>query len=276
MMPSGVSVMDDTQDNMRQAEGSETEEATEGMGIDPIEAEESGDSEAKEVAGKDDPYSVKKRLGMQAKRHQRDMRAMQEQLTHLQAQMGQNPNYNSQPSNPYPSPGQPNPPGDMEEERIRKAVRFALEAKDSEARKEKEAQSVAHYHKQLQRLDGEFDKASDKYDDFDDVVRADHVPFTPAIRDALLFVDNPGEVAYKLGKNRQELDRITQLHPLDQAREVNKLSFALMGGNNGSGKASSNSRANPLNPTKASPAVNGSANYSAQSIRARMKAGTWK
>lgn len=261
--------MDETQDSMRQAQGSETEEAMEGMGIDPIEAEESGDSDAKEVAGKDDPYSVKKRLGMQAKRHAREMRAMQEQMMHMQAQMGQN-------SQPIPSPGQPNPPGNMEEDRIRQAVRYALDAKDAEARKAKEAESVAHYHKQLQRLDSEFDKASDKYDDFDDVVRADHMPFTPAIRDALLFVDNPGDVAYKLGKNRSELDRISQLHPLDQAREVNKLSFALMGGNNTGTSKGANPRGNPLNPAKPNPANNGSATYSPQSIRSRMKAGTWK
>lgn len=268
--------MDDSDDSMRQADGSGTEEAMEGMGIDPVAAEESGDLDAKDVAGKDDPYGVKKRLGMQAKRHQRELRAMQDQLMHMQAQLGQHQSYQAQPSNPIPSPGQPNPPGNMEEDRIRQAVRYALDAKDAEARKAKEAESVAHYHKQLGRLNDEFDKASDKYDDFDDVVRGNDVPFTPAIRDALLFVDNPGEVAYKLGKNRAELDRISQLHPLDQAREVNKLSFALMGVNNGNGKGTSNVRANPLNPAKANPAINGSANYSPQSIRARIKAGTWK
>jgi hypothetical protein len=151
-----------------------------------------------------------------------------------------------------------------------------LDAKDAESRRQKEAESVAHYQKQLDRLNGEFDKASDKYDDFDDVVRGNDVPFTPAIRDALLFVDNPSDVAYKLGKNRQELSRISQLHPLDQAREVNKLSFALMGGNTGNGKNGSNNRANPLNPSKPNPTSNGTASYSPGSIRARIKAGTWK
>lgn len=265
--------MEDTQDNMQAAEGSSTEEAMEGMGIDPVAAEESGDSEAKDVASKDDPYGVKKRLGMQSKRHQREMRAMYDQLMQLQAQLGQN---QSQSNSSIPSPGQPSAMGSSEEERIRQAVRYALEAKDAEARKAKEAESVAHYHKQLGRLNDEFDKASDKYEDFDDVVRSHDVPFTPAIRDALLFVDNPSDVAYKLAKNRQELSRISELHPLDQAREVNKLSFALLGGNNGNTKASQANRSNPLNPAKANPVVQGNGSYTSQNIRARMKSGTWK
>jgi hypothetical protein len=269
--------MDDSQDEMRQADGSEVEEQNEGLGIDPIAAEASKDAEAQGSAVKDDdPYGIKKRLGMQAKRHQRELRTMQDQMMRMQAQMGQGANsqdYQSQQqSNPYSSPGQPNPPSDHEEDRIRKAVRYALDAKDAETRKAKEAESHAHVQKQYQRLQDEFDKASDKYEDFDDIVRANDVPFTPAIRDALLLIDNPAEVVYKLGKNRQELSRISELHPLEQAREVNKLSFALMGGN---GNKSSASRANPLNAVKANPSTS-NAQLSPSAIRAKLKAGTWK
>jgi hypothetical protein len=97
------------------------------------------------------------------------------------------------------------------------------------------------------------------------------------VRDALLLVENPAEVAYRLGKNKDELHRISKLHPLDQAREVNKLSFSLMGGNNG--KASSPTKSNPLgtirtNPVNSSSAITDKTPPSA--IRARMKAGTFK
>jgi len=271
--------MDDTQDSMRQADGDGVEEQMVGLGIDPVAAEESGDTEATDTADKDDPYSVKKRLGMQAKRHQREMRVMQEQLMRMQSQMGQGkelPPFSDSPTNPYNSPGQPSPPSGSEEERIQKAVRYALQAKDAEAEQAKHAERQAHVQKQYMRLNDEFDKAGDKYEDFDDVVRGD-APFTAAIRDALLFIDNPAEVAYKLGKNRSELSRISELHPLDQAREVNKLSFALMGGNNG--KSSSAPRANPMNAIKANPVNNSSAvtdKTPPSVIRARMKAGTWK
>lgn len=271
--------MDDTQDSLNQ-ENSNAENEDQDLG-DASNADESGDSEATENAGKDDPYSVKKRLGMQAKRHQREMRAMQEQMARMHARMGQ-PNQDDHAGNatPFNSPGQPSPPSGSEEERIQKAVRYALDAKNAEERKAKDAERQAHVQKQYMRLNGEFDKASDKYEDFDDVVRGEDVPFTTVIRDALLFVDNPADVAYKLGKNRQELSRISELHPLDQAREVTKLSFALMGGN---GKASSSSNGNgskqPMNQIKTNPANASSAitdKTPASVIRARMKAGTWK
>lgn len=271
--------MDDSQDSLNQ-EDNDSEEVVNG-GVGPGDAEEQGSSEGdQDFAGKDDPYSVKKRLGMQAKRHQREMRAMQEQIMQMQGRMGQpNPGqYSPETAAPIPSAGQPNPPTGSEEERIQKAVRYALQAKEHEENRAKDAQRQAHVQKQYMRLQDEFDKASDKYEDFDDVVRGHDAPFSPAIRDALLFVDNPADVAYKLGKNRAELSRISELHPLDQAREVNKLSFALMGGNNGKTSSSPN-RPNPMGQVKANPA-NSSGSITDKTppsvIRARMKAGTWK
>ncbi len=207
------------------------------------------------------------------------MRQMQEHLMQMQQHLegnSANPQQSPYNSNPYPSPGQPNPPAMSEEEKIQKAVRIALGAKDHEERQAKEAGRQAHVHKQYQRLNDEFDRASEKYDDFDDVVRGDDIPFTPHVRDALLLVENPAEVAYRLGKNKSELERISQLHPLDQAREVNKLSFSLMGANN---KSQSQSKANPLGQVRANPVSSSGAvtdKTPASVIRQRMKAGTWK
>src|SRR6185503_12736205 len=124
------------------------------------------------------------------------------------------------------------------------AVRMALGMKDHEEKQAREVEHQTHVHKQYQRLNNEFDKASDKHDDFDDVVRGDDMPFSPHVRDALLLVENPADVAYKLEKNRAELERISKLHPLDQAREVNKLSFSLMCGKEG--KPSSHSKPSPI------------------------------
>lgn len=269
--------MENTQ-SMRQEDGSMVEEQNEGLGIDPIAAEESEDSQAREGADTESGFTdaVRKRIHQQAKKHSREMRAMRDQIQELQSQLGQGYDYHSEPTNPYNSPGQPNPPSGSEEERIQRAVRYALEAQEAEKRRAKEAESHAHVQKQYQRLNDHFDKASEKYEDFDDVVRGD-APFSAAMRDALLLVDNPAEVAYKLGKNRDELSRLSQLHPVDQAREINKLSFALMNG--GNGKASSNSRVNPLNPLRTNPAVSTGAvteKTPVSSIRERMKSGTWK
>jgi hypothetical protein len=272
--------MDEDQNALAEQVSGDDEDVVDG-GVGPGDAEEQGNaSDDTSNSSQDEPGSIKKRLGMQAKKHAREMRHMQEQLMHLQSQFNgdsANPQQSPYNSNPYPSPGQPNPPSMTEEEKIHHAVRFALGAKDHEEQQAKVAERQAHVHKQYQRLNDEFDRASDKYDDFDDVVRADHVPFTPHVRDALLLVENPAEVAYKLGKNKSELERISKLHPLDQAREVNKLSFSLMGGN--SGKPSSQSKANPLGTVRANPAHSSTAvtdKTPPSVIRARMKAGTWK
>lgn len=270
--------MDEDQNALAEALSGDNEEVENG-GVGPGDAEEAGVSDDTQgLATEDDPISVKKRLGMQAKKHQREIRQLHERLSQMQSMMGgdsANPQqaYNT---NPYPSPGQPNPPGMNEEEKIQHAVRMALGMKDHEQRQAQEAERAAHVHKQYQRLNDEFDRASDKYEDFDDMVRGDDVPFTPHVRDALLLVENPAEVAYRLGKNRSELERISKLHPLDQAREVNKLSFSLMGGSNGKPSA-----------TKPAPigAIRANSGHSSQAvtdktppsvIRARMKAGTWK
>lgn len=256
------------------------DEDVENGGVGPGDAEEQGFAPEADQTFEEqvNGNSVQKRLHSQAKKHQREIRALHDRLSQMQTMMsGDSANpHQSYSSNPYPSPGQPNPPGMNEEEKIQHAVRMALGMKDHEQRQAEEAQRHAHVHKQYQRLNDEFDRASDKYEDFDDVVRGDDMPFTHHVRDALLLVENPAEVAYRLGKNRSELERISKLHPLDQAREVNKLSFSLMGGNNGK---TSSSKPAPIG------AIRSTSNHSSRSItdktppseiRARMKAGTWK
>ena len=238
-----------------------------------------GSNDGAGMAREDDPHGVKKRLGQQAKKHEREMRALKDQIASMHSRLAHSNNFDdvdvSHP-NSFNSPGQPSGPNVSEEDRIRRAVRYALEAKDAETQRQKNLEAQAHVGRHYQRLESEFSKASDKYDDFDDVVMGDHVPFTPAIRDALLLIGNPADVAYKLGKNVDELSRIAKLHPLDQAREVNQLSVELMQGNNGKKSEASNSF-NPLQANKPNP-TSGSVTdkTSASNIRARMKAGTWK
>lgn len=273
--------MDEDQNALAEQVSGDDEDVVNG-GVGPGDAEEQGVStDDQDGAVKDEGYTdaVRKRIHAQAKKHSREMRQMQEQMMHLQSQLSgesANPQQSFYNSNPYPSPGQPNPPAMSEEEKIQKAVRFALGAKEHEEQQAKMAQHQTHVQKQYERLHDEFDKASDKYDDFDEMVRGDDVPFTPHVRDALLLVENPAEVAYRLGKNRSELERISKLHPLDQAREVNKLSFSLMGNH---GKPSANQKSAPMGSIRQNPAYSSTAvtdKTPPSVIRARMKAGTWK
>jgi hypothetical protein len=219
------------------------------------------------------PLGVKERLGRQEKRHQREMRQMRAQLSAMQNLLSTPPQENVNEQMMNDSYGQPNASVD---EQIHKAVRAALAAQEEQKRKAQEREAQEHVNRRYEGLHEHMDRASDKYEDFDDVVRAKDAPFTPAMRDAALFLDNPAEVLYKLGKNKEELKRIAQLHPVDQAREMVKLSHALMSGGSGESKTSPNAR--PIGQIKSYPVNPSSVSDKTPvgEIRRRMKSGEWK
>lgn len=224
---------------------------------------------------KDDPYSVKKRLGKQAKKHQREMRQLKDELSYLRTQLGSGGYENSQPLNPYTQA--PIEPGSNEEQ-IHKAVLHALNMQKAEQAQAQEAQKLQYVHQQLGRFSDKLDQGSDKYDDFDEVVRGNDVPFTESIRDAaahLLPFDNAEDVLYKLGKNREELRRISKLHPIDQAREVIKLSTALGGVNPQGNKMTPKTMSEIKESGLGSRASTGNKS-SVSDIRNRMKSGNWR
>lgn len=64
-----------------------------------------------------------------------------------------------------------------------------------------------------------------KYDDFDEIV-GDLKPTTPWAM-AIMQSDNGDEVAYYLGKNLKEAERITSLDPISQVREIGRLQAKL-------------------------------------------------
>lgn len=228
-----------------------------------------GNEDASELVRDTDPVSVQQRLNKQASRHRREMREMQEQVARLQnhvQSMQTSPDSQVTPFQQAVS---------QSDDPIARAVHAALQAQEAHKQQMAAAEQQAHVQKQYERLNQHFDKASEKYEDFDDVVRGNDAPFSHAIRDALLLVDNPAEVAYKLGKNRDDLSRIAKLHPIDQAREVNKLSFALMGGNNNALSQGQSYQSQPMNGMRPKPQSTTQAN-TVDAIRQKMKSGTWK
>jgi Skp family chaperone for outer membrane proteins len=230
--------------------------------------------------GHDDlPSGVKERLGRQERRHQRELKNMRAQLEHLQSKLSSQPNMekpsSEQAANPYNAALQ----GGNVDEQIHKAVSYALQHKEMEQRKAQEQERLKHVHKQYEGLNKHLDDTADKYEDFDDVVRGQDVPFTPHMRDAALMLPrkgpgSAGEVLYKLGKNPSELERISKLHPLDQASELIALSHALI--NAGGEQKSSQPR--HLGQIKSNPVTNSHVvtdKTPVSELRKRMKAG-WK
>lgn len=222
---------------------------------------------------KDDlPEAAKKRLGMQEKRHKKELRKLQEQLSEMRSQLGgrPEPQYADDRMHPYTSQ-----PADNEmDDHITRAISRALELQKMQEHKAKEAEKMQHVHKQYQALQERLDNASSKYEDFDDVVRSNDAPYTDAMRDTALLLDNADDVLYHLGKDRDKLKKLSELHPLEQAREVVRMSVALMNGSNAKDK-SSNSNTQPLGHVKNKPVPSHgvSENTSVSELRAKMKNG---
>lgn len=215
---------------------------------------------------KDDlPEGAKKRLGMQEKRHKKELRKMQQQLEEMRTHM-------SRPSNNYAEDSGQSYGGEEQDDPVYRAVQKALQMQKMQEQEAKDQEKMQHVHKQYQALQDRLDNASSKYEDFDDVVRSDDAPYTDAIRDAALLVDNADEVLYRLGKDRDKLKELSKLHPLEQAREVVRLSHALSSGNNGKNQ-SSHSEARPLGQVKSKPmtAHGVNENTSISDIREKMK-----
>jgi hypothetical protein len=269
------SIMDDTQDlsgndkDLVQDVGDNTGEDSSSNATSSVEEQDQGGQDGL-------PIGVKERLGRQEKRHKREMREMQARMAELQAQISpQHPQ--SFDANPYATEGSYNPGG--VEETISKAVSYALAQRDMEERKAKAAEAGASISKHYQNLQQHLDTLSDKYDDFDDVVRSDHAPFTATMRDAALMLPkkgpgSAGEVLYKLGKNPEELSRIAKLYPHEQAAELVALSHALISGGEQKGSAP-----RPLGTIKNNPVVNSAGvteKTPTSQIRALMKAGKFK
>lgn len=238
----------------------------------------SAEPEAMQGEGSNEPDYLKERLGRQQKQHQKQIRALQSQIQQMQSgqsspQPAMGGAMNAAPSI-NPMTGQPIAPGSLEDH-IHQAVAAGLRAKDMEEQRVKNQQAAQHVQGQYDKLSKDLDSGSDKYDDFDDVVRDSNAPFTPAMRDAALLLPNSIDVLYTLGKNRDELNRIGGLHSLDQAKEMVKLSQALaLGG----GKKNMPQSPNPLGNVKSNP-MTGSNKTDEKTpigeLRKRLKAG-WK
>lgn len=246
------------------------------MGVSTDETENlESDNESKSQEENADPLYVQKRLKQQKRTHERESRELRARISELEARTAPMQN-NDQQSDPYADHQSPTD-GSNIAEHIHKAVSYALGQKERDERKTKEAQRVAHINEQYKELHKHLDKVSDKYDDFDDVVRGEHTPYTTHMRDASLLLPktgngSAGEVLYSIGKNPTELKRISELHPLDQAAEIVRLSHALMSG--GDKKTSQQTR--PLGQIKSNPVTNSASvtdKTSVAELRKRMKTG---
>src|SRR6267142_2202174 len=190
-------------------------DVNESVGMPEEEHEGEGHHESEGEHAEGSSHSKKRptgweRLKQKNRDHEREIRELHAKMADMQSRMPDQQSQQQQ-MNPYDNQAQP---GGVDEQ-IHKAVSYALQHKEMEERKAHQAAQAMHVQKQYEGLHNHLDNMSDKYDDFDEVVRGNDVPITHAMRDASLFLPqegagSAGEVLYKLAKNRPELKRISE------------------------------------------------------------------
>ena len=103
----------------------------------------------------------------------------------------------------------------------------ALAAKKAEellASREIQRQQLETQARYLERVD----EAIEKYDDFKQVVENPALHITPVMADTIRTSDVGPDVAYYLGSNPREAERIAGLPPFLQAKEIGKLEAKLV------------------------------------------------
>jgi hypothetical protein len=100
------------------------------------------------------------------------------------------------------------------------ALRKAEELIAQRDRQKEQAQVVEAYSEREE-------KARDKYDDFEDVVYNPKLRITDVMAESIQSSENGPDLAYWLGSNPKEAERIARLSPILQAKEIGKIEVRL-------------------------------------------------
>lgn len=117
---------------------------------------------------------------------------------------------------------------DYDPEKYAQAVadhRLTQAGKEAEAKQKAEAQKQ-YQEKLTTAWEEKVERGTEKYDDWQEKV-GDLKPVVPFIA-ALMEAENGDDIAYYLGSNPKEAERIVRLPPISQAREIGKLEAKLL------------------------------------------------
>lgn len=91
----------------------------------------------------------------------------------------------------------------------------------------RERESQRHQSQVDSAYEDRVEEAKGRYDDFEQVAYNPNLRITPAMAETIKASESGPDVAYYLGLNPKEADRISQLHPLQQAKEIGKIEAKL-------------------------------------------------
>lgn len=176
---------------------------------------------------------VREKSDVEARLNQREAE-LRVLLRQLEGQ-GQKPNGQAQPQDQDPEPNQADYQdylqyqkdvaawsGRQETRKILQAERQAVQKAQAQNRQEK-AEAA-----RVEGAQGVFERGAEAYEDFQEVASTE-MPITDAMTDAIMDMEAGHEVLYHLGQNPEEAERIAELRPVSQIRELTKLEAKLTG-----------------------------------------------
>lgn len=109
------------------------------------------------------------------------------------------------------------------------AKQVIKEEREQSQKAERERTSRTEQSRRAETWESHVEKVSEKFEDGDDVIQhfMSEVSLHPFALDAVIESDIGGELAYFLGKNEKEAERIAKLSPARQASEIGKLEAKL-------------------------------------------------
>lgn len=264
---SGVKIMNQSQEMSAEEKSTLGDDVNQSLGL----SEESIEEASEKPESHELPDYAKKKLGMQEKRHKKELRRMQQQIAEMESRFGGSlPEHGTSSGIGYSDEPQYN-------DQIYAAVSKALQMQKEQEQQAKQQEHMQHVQKQYRALEDHLDNESDKYDDFYDVVKSDDAPYTGVMRDMSVILHgipgiNAAETLYHLGKDKSKLNELSKKSPVEQSREVLKLAIALMNGGN---KSNSSSSSKPLGSIKNNPinTTHVNENTSVGDLRKRMRDG---
>jgi len=111
--------------------------------------------------------------------------------------------------------------GSVEEYADALATQKAQELVARQREQQEQSTIIEAYHDKEEEVRG-------KYDDFEQVAYNPNLPITTVMAQTIQASDIGPEVAYHLGSNPKEAERISRLTPIMQAKEIGKLEAKLM------------------------------------------------
>lgn len=96
-----------------------------------------------------------------------------------------------------------------------------------EEKKRTDEQNAAHFRQLQESYRSRVEKAKEKHPDYSEIAESPDVQVSPAMASAITYSDDGPEIAYFLGKNPAEAERISKLLPQLQLVELGKISQRL-------------------------------------------------